>query len=596
MIPSDHTDAAHRSTDRLLQGVLPGGGGPQEPRSAAGSPIDRSVGGAQDPAVCEGCETEAPADLEAGSLAEFSWSQIFATDSFPPRWYCGSWTELQGWVHIVSDATIWFAYLTIPVGLIYFLWRRRDVPFPGLVVLFAGFILLCGLTHALEAAMFWWPAYRFMGLVKAATAIVSMTTAIVLIPLMPKALALKSPGQLEQEVRDRTVELRSNQQELIAAREQALAATRAKSDFLANMSHEIRTPLAAILGFAELMHDDPARADELARVIERNGQHLLHVVNDVLDLSKIEAGKLDVTEEPVDPRAVLDDVVASMRGQAARKTVSLEARCAEDVPFAIVSDPVRLRQILFNLVGNALKFTDVGGVTVTAACVSGGAELEVLVEDTGPGLTEGEAERVFQAFEQVGSATRGGTGLGLTISARLASLLGGRLTIRRTAPGEGTVFALVLPVGSPPASGAVSCQRTNTPLDREALLGRRILVVDDMPDNRLLARKTLEAVKGTVLEAENGQVGLEVLLAMTEHDEAPDLVLVDLGMPVMDGYEMARAARAAGYRGRIVALTAAALSEERDRCLSEGFDGYCTKPIAQRALIRAVVEQIDGTG
>jgi two-component system, sensor histidine kinase len=551
----------------------------------------------QDPGIkggdagCTRCPVEAAGggDLAGGSgsgvAAEFG-SGLFDTSNFPPRWFCGTWSELQGWVHISADVVIWLAYVAIPAALLHYLRRRRDVPFPWLVALFAAFILLCGLTHLLEAAMFWWPAYRFMGLVKLVTAIVSATTAVVLVPLIPRALALKSPAQLEEEVRRRTDELRANEKALIAAREAAVAAAAAKSTFLANMSHEIRTPLAAILGFAELAQADPARAAESTTIIERNGQHLLQVVDDVLDAAKIDAGKLDVAVEPIDVRSLLVDVGAAMRAQAERKGIELRLECRDDVPQALLTDAVRVRQILFNLVGNALKFTDAG--TVVVAVATGEGTVEFRIEDTGIGMTASDAARLFTAFEQVRSQ-RGGTGLGLTISKRLAGLLGGGLEIARTAPGVGTAMRFWLPLRAATAVGATVA---NAGVDRETLRGRRVLVVDDMPDNRLLARRALETAQAEVVEAADGRRGLDTLAGMMSEGRVPDALLVDLGMPIVNGHEFAQAARSAGYRGALIALTASASPEERERCLAEGFDDYCTKPIGQRALVGAVAARL----
>jgi two-component system, sensor histidine kinase len=552
-------------------------------------PQDPGIQGGQ--ANCTHCAADAAAggDLAGGAgpgVAAESGSGLFDTSNFPPRWFCGTWSEPHGWVHVTADVVIWLAYVAIPVALLHYLRRRRDVPFPGLVALFAAFILLCGLTHLLEAAMFWWPAYRFMGLVKVVTAIVSATTAVVLVPLIPRALALKSPAQLEAEVRRRTDELRANEKALIAAREAAVAAAAAKSTFLANMSHEIRTPLAAILGFAELAQADPARAAEATTIIERNGRHLLQVVDDVLDAAKIDAGKLDVAVEPVDVRCLLVDVGAAMRAQAERKGIELRLECRDDVPQALLTDAVRVRQVLFNLVGNALKFTDAG--TVAVAVATGESTVEFRVEDTGIGMTASDAARLFTAFEQVRSL-RGGTGLGLTISKRLAGLLGGGLEIARTAPGVGTAMRFWLPLRAGTAVGATVA---NAGVDRETLRGRRVLVVDDMPDNRLLARRALETAQAEVVEAADGRRGLDALSAMMREGRVPDALLVDLGMPIVNGHEFAQEARGAGYQGALIALTASASAEERERCLAEGFDDYCTKPIGQRALVGAVAARL----
>jgi PAS domain S-box-containing protein len=390
--------------------------------------------------------------------------------------------------------------------------------------------------------------------------------------------------------------------DLREAQERAEAANRAKSEFLANMSHEIRTPLTAILGFADLLAEEgnlsaaPQSRVQTVRTIKEAGQHLLTVINDVLDISKIEADKMTVERIDTPVVGVLREVESLMRPRAVGKGVTFGAALATPLPERVLSDPTRLRQILLNLAGNAVKFTEAGGVRITAGADTsdGGSRLVIDIEDTGPGMTPEQATRLFQVFGQAdGTMTRrfGGTGLGLTISRRLANLMGGDVTLLRTEPGNGSCFRLILPLeplpGSPVATtmdSVYSAGACKTAAPAVSLHGR-ILLAEDGPDNQTLIAFHLKRAGAEVEVADNGRIAI-MKIEMAEAAGRPfDLLLTDMQMPEMDGYTLARTLRERGSTLAIVALTAHAMSEDRRTCIEAGCDDYTTKPIDRATLL-----------
>ena len=386
------------------------------------------------------------------------------------------------------------------------------------------------------------------------------------------------------------------------AQERAETANRSKSEFLANMSHEIRTPLTAILGYTDLLRDEAAvagaTADQLQAMdtIRRAGEHLLTVINDILDISKIEAGKLEVEQVSTVLPSVLLDVESLMRARAQAKGVSLENRIVTAVPDRILTDPTRLRQILMNLVGNAAKFTERGRILLETSVEHErrGDVLVIAIDDTGPGMSEEQASNLFQPFTQADSSVtrkHGGTGLGLTISRRLAELMGGNVELVTTAPGRGSRFELRLPLQAaddaqvivrldPAAAPGVP----KAPSPR-ALQGRRLLLAEDGEDNQRLITVLLRAAGAEVTVVANGRQALETLEWAEAGGASFDLLLSDMQMPEMDGYTLAATLRANGNRIPIVALTAHAMADDRQKCLAAGCDDYATKPIDRHALI-----------
>ncbi|MFN0136953.1 MAG: ATP-binding protein [Phycisphaerae bacterium] len=399
------------------------------------------------------------------------------------------------------------------------------------------------------------------------------------------------------------------------AQVEVAAASQSKSEFLANMSHEIRTPMTAILGYAELLADDgdrtaaPVRRLEHIETIRRNGEHLLAIINDILDISKIEAGKLNVEAIPTRLDHTIHDVLSLMSIHARAKGLLLQATFETPIPAAIRTDPVRLRQILTNLLGNAIKFTERGVISVRVSMAAHQPELvRIDVCDTGIGLTDEQKSRLFGAFVQADASTTrryGGSGLGLHVSRRLAQLLGGELSVEST-PGVGSTFTVTIAAGDTLGiemiePGELRVVNDREPSDgaaaslinaaREPLAGVSILLVEDGPDNQRLIAFHLRKAGARVMVADNGRRGIEMLtddgtLDGSIQDPLPvDMILTDMQMPEMDGYVATRLLRERGVAIPIVALTAHAMAGDGERCIEAGCDEYATKPINRATLI-----------
>jgi PAS domain S-box-containing protein len=395
------------------------------------------------------------------------------------------------------------------------------------------------------------------------------------------------------------------EEELHRAKEAAEMATRAKSEFLANMSHEIRTPMTAILGFADLLSNSFSAAEDVEAVqtIKRNGLYLMNIIDDILDLSKIEAGRMILEHTSCDPAAVVADVLTLMRVRAAAKSLSLHVEWKGPIPQTIQSDPLRLRQILINLIGNAIKFTEIGTVRVTGRMVrpqGGRPQMQFEVTDTGIGMSPEQVGRLFRPFTQGDSSTNrmfGGTGLGLVISKRLAEMLGGNITVS-SAVGQGSTFTATIGVGpmegvrmllEPDEGIRVGKRPTETTAGQPSTrLEGRLLLVEDGRDNQRLISRLLTLAGAEVAMAENGQQAVDLVLAAAHENKPFDLILMDMQMPVMDGYRATRLLRDRGIDSPIIALTAHAMAGDRDKCLEAGCTDYLSKPIDRASLLKTV--------
>ncbi len=396
---------------------------------------------------------------------------------------------------------------------------------------------------------------------------------------------------LEEQVTARTMALSETNQMLQAAKEAAESANRAKSEFLTNISHEIRTPMNAVLGFAELLKPlitDSKQKNYLAS-ISSSGRNLLNLINGILDLSKIEAGKMELEVEPIRPRTIFDEVQKMFAVQAAEKNIDLVVDFSRQIPDCLILDEVRLKQILFNLVGNAVKFTEKGFVRIEVQKrdpIGGdGIDLSITVEDTGIGIPAQYHADIFQAFKQKdGQSTKrfGGTGLGLSITKRLVEMMGGAITVQ-SEENRGSRFQIVIP-HVPVAPAAAKPEAPTGPAGDDIVFERAcVLVVDDLIANRLLIKEYLAETQLTVIEAENGADGVRLA-----KQHKPDLILMDIRMPVMDGIA---AMKQIGLDEEtrsiaVVALTAAGMLEERDSMMAMGFAGLLDKPVTKAAFFR----------
>ena len=408
----------------------------------------------------------------------------------------------------------------------------------------------------------------------------------------------------EEELRGYTVALESANKASDEFRDAAEAANRAKSEFLANMSHEIRTPMTAILGFSDVLLGNLVEEENVSatNTIKRNGLYLLELVNDILDLSKIEAGKLEIERIACSPAKLVGDVASTMRARAEAEGLPLQIEYVGPIPETIICDPTRLRQILINLVANAVKFTEAGSVRLVTRLVQSTARppsLRFDVIDTGIGMTQEQASRLFQPFTQADASTTrkfGGTGLGLTISKRLAEMLGGDITVS-SAAGKGSTFSVSVETG--PLGGvqilenvaeavAERRQKAEASVAPAVKLDCRILLAEDGPDNQRLISFVLKKAGADVTLAENGLIARDKALAAEEAGEPFDVILMDMQMPVMDGYTATQDLRDFGYTRPIIALTANAMTGDDEKCFRAGCDGYATKPIDRAKLFATI--------
>ena len=400
---------------------------------------------------------------------------------------------------------------------------------------------------------------------------------------------------------------------LRAANERAQSANRAKSEFLANMSHEIRTPMNALLGYIELLCDPDATEEERGKygeTIRRSSDHLLTILNDILDISRIEASRLVINSADVSPFGLAKEVLSLMMPQASERDLEFVLDVPGAIPEVIETDLVRARQILLNLVGNAIKFTHSGHVKLVLRLDENEASdhryLCFDVVDTGIGIPSDKLEQIFEPFSQADtSSTRryGGTGLGLTISKRLAILLGGDIAVTSEL-GRGSMFTLRLYAGElrraalrPYSNEECRLQPGAEKVREEGSslrLAGHVLVVEDVELNQRLMAALLRRAGATVDLADDGHQGMELALAAEKKGEPYDLVVMDMQMPVMDGYDAVRALRAAGFTRPILALTALAMTTDRERCLAAGCNDYETKPVQRERLITTCHRLIRG--
>lgn len=576
---------------------------------------------------------------------------------YMPHGSCYLWQSDLIWLHVLSDGLTAIAYYSIPITLLYFVRRRQDLPFDWVFLLFGAFIVACGTTHLMEIWTLWRPDYWLSGYIKAMTAAVSVYTAIQLIPLVPQALALPSPAQLEQanqalrkevearqqaeaqvrqinnelefRIAERTQELEQAnrlQRELLdrerQARTTAEQANRVKDEFVTTLSHELRTPLNAIAGWTQLIQRRDGSSDTLAKgisVIERNVQSLTHMIEDILDMSRIVRGQVRVVIQPVDLGDIIRTAVDSVTPAATARNISIHCHLA-DGNTLIQGDEQRLQQVIWNLLSNAVKFTPNGG-QVDVFLTAENDQIQIQVSDTGQGIEASFLPHVFEHFRQAdGSITRSrsGLGLGLAIVRYLVELHGGTITAESPGLDQGSTFTVNLPntpavqllnqsiqpstdnhyrfvsawgKGNTSISSARSAAQ-DTAASSPDLNHLSLLLVEDDDSSREFLAFTLEVYGAQVQTAANVQEAIQSL-----ESTIPDVIVSDIAMPNQDGYALLQHLQSQPRLARlpVIAVTAYAQQEEQERITQAGFYRCLSKPVHVDQLVEILQSSLLST-
>lgn len=641
-------------------------------------------------------------------------TKVFSGEGFPARWNCGqAWTEepIWGWMHIIGDLVIWGAYFAIPILLFVIVGGRAKLPFPRLLILFASFILLCGLTHLIDAAIFYWPLYRLNAIVKVITGLVSLATVVVLSILLPKVLRMRGIDDLEMDLQKAAGELQQISKQLRVSRsvldfalesahagvflfdvtthefaldpaslkllgvrlpgnsiglsdfrerickfgpefedllgkaaevgqafsaryafkhpvkgqvwinceakplkdtsgevktvvgfqkdiseqiriedeldqsaQQAYSASQQKSKYIAQVSHEIRTPLTALLGILDLCLDGQMPEDLRSELtlVRSQGELLRMLVNDVLDLAKIELGRLEIRPRATNLHSLTQQVQKLVNPLVSEKSLQLIWNFqVDESDFHAICDADRIKQVLINLINNAIKFTETGCITVDS-CIND-EQIVFTVSDTGIGIPPHHLTKVFDEYEQ-GSSTAEGTGLGLSICKHLCQLMDGDIKIESVLH-EGTKVRFWLPYRR---ASTVDCEAQSTPtgVALNLSLPIRVLLAEDTRALQFLMTRLLSPKVQELYIANDGIEALSKFSKFQSQNRDFDLIILDIQMPNLDGKKTAQRLRQLGYNGKLVAFSAGVLTTEREDCFSAGFDAFLQKPIDQSELMQ----------
>lgn len=535
---------------------------------------------------------------------------FFAAEGFAPHGFCLMWRPDVFWLHVVSDSVIALAYFSIPAVLLVYAFRRKSVPNRGLLFMFSAFVLACGVTHLFGIWTMWFPHYGAEGVAKGLTAIVSMATAVVLWPLLPKALKIPTIRELKARVDERTSELEAAnaalrdeirrraeiEARLVEARNAAESANNAKSGFLSVMSHELRTPLNVILGYAQLIQmraeadADEKLAGQVGNV-RRGGEHLLRLIDDILDLSRIEVGGLSMSPAPLPLADAVKTVTEALAPIATARgvTLALDDGGASDI--AVHADQARLRQVLSNLITNAIKYNDEGGTVVVAVARAEDGRCELKVSDDGWGVPPERRAELFQPFNRLGreATDKDGAGIGLVLTRRIVELMDGAIRYEPR-EGGGSTFVIVLPTISGSEAAAPSANVVDIAVEPKRLT---VLYIEDNHSNIELMREILEEASPAIRldVATSGMAGVEKARLLR-----PDLIFLDIGLPDIDGFGVL--GRLRGIFGanmpRVVVVSADATEATRERSKREGVWEFLPKPIDVGEVARLVGDPTPG--
>jgi len=538
----------------------------------------------------------------------------------PPHGHCYLWNDALVYLHVISDSIIFLSYLSIPIALIYFVYKRKDLAFSHIILLFGVFILACSATHAMSIYNVWYGAYWLSGGIKAITALASFATAVIVWPLIPKALAIPSTeelitlnntlaleiGEKEQakEHAENSQRIAEESQEKAAKSEKiSEAANQAKSTFLANMSHEIRTPMNAVIGMAHLMQQSGATSKQqnYLEKINSSAKSLLNIIDDILDFSKVEAGELEMENIPFQLEEVLANVANIVGIKAQQKGLEFLFRIDPLTPNSLIGDPSRLSQILINLTSNATKFTERGEIEISVKPLSvenKQVKIEFALRDTGIGLTQSQQAGLFKPFIQADSSTTreyGGTGLGLAICKQLVQLMGGEISIRSKA-NEGSIFLFTALFELESSMVAPILADNSKDKAVEPLQGMPVLVVDDNAAARQILSEIITTFGCKVFTAESGEQALCMIDAASKNGSPYGLLILDYIMTGLNGLQVATQVRADNSIPRstnIIMLSALQPTETFDGKSNAVVDGFISKPVTPSTLHDTIMSGMD---